>query len=234
MMERAVLLQETINKFTTEYTPANMFTLNSQEWKYITYLIDVTRHFGFWTANIGKATGSRLGYVLTAYDELFEGLEECCRRLKPLRDPWIPDLLKGIDKAMQKLDKYYNKTYSATGSFYAFGAILSPRLKMTIFNPEYCWLDPNVDWQERFEGELRELYFQHYADREVLGPVQQKSRYREVDVDPMALLLSRKRGSSSMGSIPRVEGLDGGEIDRYLALRKSIVIFIVNIIANYS
>jgi hypothetical protein len=127
-----------VNKFTTEFTLATIFHITSEEWKHITYLIDVTRQFSFWSSNIGIATGARLGFVLPAYDELFEGLEECTRRLKPLSDPWIPKLLKAIDKAVQKLDKYYNLSCTGIGNFYAFGAILSPWLKMEVFNPDYC------------------------------------------------------------------------------------------------
>ena len=61
-----------------------MFTLSKAEWKHIKYLIDVTRQFSFWTINISTATGSRIGYIFNVYDELFKGLEECRRRLKPL------------------------------------------------------------------------------------------------------------------------------------------------------
>ena len=221
MMLRAVLLQEAIDKFTTEFTPANIFSISAQEWRHITYLIDVTRQFSFWTSNIGVASGARLGFVLPAYDELFEGLEECTRRLKPLQDPWIPKLLKAIDKAVQKLDKYYTKSCRGIGNFYAFGAILSPRIKMEAFNPRYCWLNPTTNWQQHFEGELRSLYTQHYANQERTN--QHQAQYSELDKDPMALLLNRKRSYNSFTQTNE----QGGEIERYLALRKFIVIFIV-------
>ena len=174
---------------------------------------------------MGIATGARLGFVLPAYDELFEGLEECTCRLKPLQDPWIPKLLKAIDKAVQKLDKYYNLSYTGIGNFYAFGAILSPRLKMEVFNPDYCWLNPTINWQEHFEEKFQALYNQHYANQE--RSKQHQVQYSEIDKDPMALLLTRKR---SYNSFSQSEG--GGEIGRYLALRKFIVIFIV-IRTNY-
>jgi hypothetical protein len=226
MMLRAVLLQEAINKFTTEFTPANIFSISTQEWKHITYLIDVTRQFSFWTSNIGRASGARLGFVLPGYDELFEALEECTRRLKPLQDPWIPKLLKAIDKAVQKLDKYYSKSCKGIGSFYAFGAILSPRLKMEVFNPDYCWLNPNKNWQGHFEGQFRELYTKHYANSE--RSRQHNDQYSKLDTDPMALLLNRKRSYNSWNQ----HANQGGEIERYLALRKFIVI-IIAITTNY-
>lgn len=221
MMLRAVLLQEAVDKFTTEFTPATIFHITSEEWKHITYLIDVTRQFSFWTSNMGIATGARLGFVLPAYDELFEGLEECTRRLKPLTDPWIPKLLKAIDKAVQKLDKYYSLSCTGIGNFYAFGAILSPRLKMEVFNPDYCWLNPNTNWQRHFEKEFRALYTQHYANQE--RSTQHQAHYMELDKDPMALMLNRKRSYNSISQANN----QGGEIERYLALRKFIVIFIV-------
>jgi hypothetical protein len=50
----------------------------------------------------------------------------------------------------------------------------------------------------------------------------------ELDKDPMALMLNRKR---SYNSISQADN-QGGEIERYLALRKFIVIIIV-IITNF-
>ncbi|OAF60170.1 hypothetical protein VC83_02903 [Pseudogymnoascus destructans] len=55
MMLQAVLLQEAVNKFTTEFTAANIFHISPPEWKHITYLIDVTRQFSFWTSNMAPS-----------------------------------------------------------------------------------------------------------------------------------------------------------------------------------
>jgi hypothetical protein len=52
-----------------EFTPANIFRISTQEWKCITYLIDVNRQFSFWTSNISIASGARLGFVLPTYGE---------------------------------------------------------------------------------------------------------------------------------------------------------------------
>jgi hypothetical protein len=94
------------------------------------------------------------------------------------------------------------------------------------FNPDYCWLNPSTNWQEHFEVQFRALYNQHYANQERSN--QHQAQYSEIDKDPMALLLTRKR---SYNSLSQNEG-DGGEIERYLTLRKFIVIIIV-INTNY-
>ncbi|RDW70298.1 hypothetical protein BP5796_08695 [Coleophoma crateriformis] len=195
MLIRYIKLRQTIEKFTAEFAPATIF----------------------WTTNIGTATDSRIGYVLGAYDELFEALEECNRRLKPLSYPWIPELLTGIDKAIQKLDKYYNKTYGDLGSFYALGAILSPRLKMSAFSPKHCWLKNPDDSQIKFENELRQLYSQYYSDREQSS---YKPCYSDWDLDPMSLVFDQRNNQGYSKGINDQLGFDG-EIDRYLALPSS-------------
>jgi hypothetical protein len=216
MLLRYIELRPTIDKFTTDFGPATMFKLQPTEWTQLMYLTDVTRHFSFWTTNIGTATDSRVGYVLSIYDELFEALEECHRRLKPIQEPWVKELINGIDMAILKLQKYYNKTYEDLGSFYALGAILSPRMKMGAFSPQHCWLVEPENWKTKFEDELQTLYTMYYSDT---GQSCQAVRLTDRDLDPMTLVFSQRQNLSSSTSYNN--SFLYSEIERYLALRKS-------------
>jgi hypothetical protein len=69
--------------------------------------------------------------------------------------------------------------------------------------------------------EFQALYTQHYANQE--KSKQHQSHYMELDKDLMALMLNQKR---SYNSLSQTED-QGGEIKRYLALCKFIVIIIV-------
>lgn len=212
MLLRYIELRSTIDKFTSEYAPAQMFKLKADEWLHLTYLVDVARHFSFWTTNIGASKGARIGYLLGAYDELFEALEECRRRLRGLREEytWTIELVSGIDAALKKLEKYYALTYSDIGSFYALGAILSPRIKMQAFALKYSWLFDPTRLKDNFEFEFRNLYREYYAQREPINYTQQQ----EIDLDPMSLVFGQRRGQIHSQS----RELDFDEIDRYLSL----------------
>ena len=133
-------LREAIDKFCIEYALAKVLALRNSEWRQVGYLIDLVCPFNFFTTTVGKTKGVTLLYVLRIYDELFERLTESRRRLeaKVAFRPWIRPLLRGINAAEGKLDKYYNKSYSNLGSLYGIGAILNPASKLTAFNREYC------------------------------------------------------------------------------------------------
>jgi len=143
MLIRAYELRREIDEFTSKYNPARIFSLSYEEWIQIEYLIDITRPFNFFTTAIGKSTAPTLPYTFGIYDELFEKLEECHRRLswRVKKYYWIRDLITGIEAAQAKLSKYYKRTYSNIGSIYAIGAILNPNTKLSQFDEKYCWLD---------------------------------------------------------------------------------------------
>ena len=170
----------------------------------------IVRPFNYYTTNVGKTKGVTLPYGLSVFDELYECLVESRRRLKAKvrQSPWIQTLIDGIDAAEAKLDIYYNKMYSDIGSFYALGAILNPMKKLNAFNPGFCWLDTTVkDWGLEFEDQFRELYRQSYIRN---GSSSERLRaIREVNMDPLALMLDRSRYTQDI--IPSVESEEVGD-----------------------
>lgn len=227
MMIRALRLRQAIDIFCSDYTDAKIFALSDLEWKQIGYLVDIVRPFNFFTTTVGKTKSVTLPYGLAIYDELFERLMESRRRLKAKEHKylWVTVLIEGIDAAQAKLDHYYNKTYTDLGSFYGIGAILNPNSKLTAFDPDYCWLNPNIkNWQDEFEDQFRELYrrdYSHYSSDST-----HLKHLREVNMDPLALMLDRSRYKRSAVLQP-VAASEGGdeqgtwnEIDQWLATSK--------------
>ena len=222
MLVRAVRLQDAISKFCNEYRPAQCFTLSSEEWKQVKYLIDILRPFNFFTQTVGKTKGITLPYVLSIYDELFERLTESRRRLtiKALSCSWVKALINGINAAEAKLDVYYNKTYSNLGSIYGIGAILNPKLKLEAFNQKFCWLDFSArNWTFEFEDQLRALFRQGYIDKS--NNSEHLRIVREANMDPLALMLDRGRTTRDI----RPNITDSSEeilyeVDEWLAMSK--------------
>ncbi len=79
---------------------------------------------------------------MAIFDKLFEWLFKCYYRLRKKRTKysWVFKLLKGIDLAETKLDKYYNKMYSNIESVYIISTLLHLLYKQQAFYPDYYWL----------------------------------------------------------------------------------------------
>jgi len=230
MMIRAQRLRPAIDRFCIKYPAARPYMLSELDWKQIGYLIDLVRPFAFFTATMGRTKSITLPYALQVYDEMFERLVECRRRLIPkvARKPWVQKLIDGIDSAEDKLMKYYNKTYTNLGSVYAIGAILNPGQKLDAFDEKYCWLDfKKKNWKFEFEDHLHTLYRQNYSTTNCSNAAQLEA-LRQVNADPLAIMLDRSRQlryqeDNSATLFARISS--GSEVDKYLAMRKPFRLF---------
>ena len=222
MIIRAIRLREAIDLFCAEYAPAASLELSPIEWKQLGYLIDIIRPFNFFTTTVGKTKSVTLPYTLQIYDELFERLTESRRRLtaKQSGQPWVKILIHGINTAEQKLDQYYNLTYTNLGSIYGIGALLNPLSKSSSFNPDYCWLDHSVkDWEEEFVDHFRNLYSEQYAKE--TGRSGRLQALRDSNRDPLALMLDRSRITRESIPVDLAEDRDNfHEVDQWLSMRK--------------
>jgi hypothetical protein len=230
MILRALRLKESINQFCSAYDPAKPFSFSALEWKKIGYLADLLRPFNFFTTTIGKTTSVTLPYALSIYDELFEHLQESRRVLtkKSVAQLWVKDLIGAINAAEAKLDTYYNKTYSSLGSLYGIGAILDPKSKLKSFEEDYCWLNfKTVDWAKEFERQFRSLYDTEYKEKSTNAD--RLSQIREVNHDPLALALSRKRFTRDIQNPYRKDDdFSLSEVDEWLAMSMfTILLFIL-------
>jgi len=211
MMLRAMRLRDPITRYCNIFSYAVPFSLSDSEWLQVGYLIDIVRPFNFFTSTVGKTRDVTLPYALPIYDELFERLTECRRRLnaKIHRYPWAQQLIDGIDAAEEKLDSYYNKTYSNLGSFYGIGALLNPAYKSKVFNKQYCWLDfEQQDWETEFEEQFENLFEQSYAGNQE-EPNTQATRLqalRHTNINPLAAALERSRSNRML--LLRAQPLD--------------------------
>jgi hypothetical protein len=227
MLVRAMRLREAITKYCNEHYQAKAFSLTNIEWMQIGYLIDILRPFNFFTTTVGKTKGITLPYGLGIFDELYERLTESRRRLssKIARYSWIDILIKGIDAAETKLDQYYNKMYSDVGSIYAMGAILNPLSKLEAFNPDFCWLNfQERQWRYEYEEQFRKLYSDNYRRGTTIG--QHLRALREVNKDPLALMLDRSRYSRMELSSDQIDKVDNEEeVDQWLATSKYLLLY---------
>lgn len=235
MMIRAMRLRHTIDIYCSEEHKARHFRISNQEWTQIGYLIDLVRPFNFFTTTVGKTKSVTLCYGLRVYDELYERINECRRKLKEKRNhpqfDWVSLLIESLDAAEAKLDQYYNKMYGNIGSIYAMGAILDPSLKLEAFNEDYCWLDTRgIDWKMEFETQFRNLFQQSYSHKS--SSAERLAVIRETNVDPLALMLNRSRYTreNRWPSSDQVENENGtDEIDRWFATSKFYTNFYTNL-----
>jgi hypothetical protein len=236
MIVRALHLRPVINRYCQEKEYATPFSLQETEWKQIEYLVDLVRPFNFLTSTVGKTKGITLPYALGIYDQLYESLFESRRRLvaKRRKYPWVEQLIKGIEAAEAKIDKYYQKSYGDLGSVYAIGAILNPKTKLDSFDPEYCWLNPaGVEWREEFEGQFREMYCRNYKDK--ARSVEHLQHIRDANIDPLALMLDRTRVMRDLRRQSSSQLLEDAEescleVDEWLGMSKLYRNFILNFI----
>lgn len=220
MITRAHLLQPSIKSFIAESgKTAHFLSLNDDEWTRIGYLIDVTTPFSFCTTNIGRTRGQpTIGYVFGIYDELYEHLEECRRRLSSLHNSsnneWVLEIIKAVEAACTKLDKYYGKTYEDLGSVYAMGTILSPNIKLGAFDPDYSWLNPDInDWPAHYEVQFIKLYKDQYEQRSL------PSCRTVPNTDLLGAIFRYGKKIKSIAS--GHSGLPFSEAEQYLQIRKS-------------
>jgi hypothetical protein len=130
-------------------------------------------------------------------------------------------MIGATEAAEKKINKYYQKLYTNTGSLYAFASILNPGVKLSYFDPKVCKLNFEVrNWENEFQEQFKTLYEEQYSSVRVT----RKESYREVDLDPLALVLCQSRSSNANRDLTETYV---NEADLYLEARKFLVIFLV-------
>lgn len=228
MLIRARKLKDTIQEYTRTSNQRKAFRLSEEEWLQVEYLIDLTKPFNFHTTMIGQLKGPTISHVYRIYDSLFTHLESSLFKLtrKKVRArgsrQWINPMVKGLDSALDKLQKYYQETYSDIGSLYALGTMLSPIYKTTLFDKDQGF-DDGTDWCFVYKEQMRRLYQKGYSR---LQSSSQKGVTRGTSTD-WAFLTQIDKFNPKPSSTPGSVYEQGDECDRYLDGRKFVVIFIV-------
>jgi hypothetical protein len=175
---------------------AKIFRLSHVEWKQVEYLIQLTKQFCFFTNSMGRTKGTTVGHVYEVYNSLFTCLEKQLASLevKQARESknWINPLIDGLTKALEKLRKYYQQTYTDLGSVYALGTILTPAYKLALFQEEASF-PGETNWEAIYKQQFYEAYNIKYASRECLKSNNQYQQSRQQDDLSIRLQLNKTK-----------------------------------------
>lgn len=213
MLIRARILRSTIDEYTQKEAP--QFKLSFSEWKQVEYLIDLTRPFSYYTTTIGQTKDVTICHVFAIYDALFSSLHEALELIQSKIYPWTPNIVEGVQAALDKLDKYYSKTHNELGSLYGLAAILNPGSKLESFDKRYFWGHESKDWMSIFKKQFKDHFLRNYSELSVSQPVSYGGRKHGL---AFIVSQSRKKARPSI-NIPSTDE-DMTEVDIYLSERK--------------
>jgi len=162
MLKRAWKLRNAIGRFINRYVQEDLtsYQLSSTEWRQIEYLIELVYPYHRITLSLSTLTGPTVHLVFQIYNALFEHLENSIARLGKKRLRWKQQLKTALEKAEDKLRKYYGQTCQSHGYLYALATILAPQFKLQYFQTE-DWQDDNVNWHAEYQEVLNKV-FQYY------------------------------------------------------------------------
>jgi hypothetical protein len=126
-----------------------------------------------------------------------------------------PNIVEGIEAALDKLDKYYSKTHNELGSLYGLAAILNLRTKLEAFDKRYFWGHESKDWISIFKKQFKDHFLQNYSEISVSKPVSYSGRKHSL---AFIVSQSRKKARPSI-DIPSIDE-SITEVDIYLSERK--------------
>ncbi|OQD93269.1 hypothetical protein PENVUL_c191G06382 [Penicillium vulpinum] len=152
MLRRAKRLRSFFQPFCEEYNCEEML-LDTQEWRQIDYLLQITRPFFDYTTELSKTKEVTTHLVFKIYNALFDHFFEAEALLKRKRVPWKSDMLKALIAGRLKLDEYYSQTDNLKGHIYAVGTMLAPNSRFQFFLSDN-W-EPH--WRDTYRKSFQEL-----------------------------------------------------------------------------
>ena len=152
MLRRVKRLRSFFQPFCEEYDCEEML-LDTQEWRQIDYLLQITRPFFDYTTELSKTKEVTTHLVFKIYNALFNHFFEAEALLKRKRVPWKSDMLKALIAGRLKLDEYYSQTDNLKGHIYAVGTMLAPNSRFQFFLSDN-W-EPH--WRDTYRKSFQEL-----------------------------------------------------------------------------
>lgn len=155
MLRRARRLQPLFDQYCSKYDYPQ-FKLDSDEWRQVDYLLDVTQPFFTYATLLSKTSDSTIHLVYPILNKLFDHLEKSISRLNRKQIKWKQSLLPALASAQKMLREYYSKTENPDlGNPCGIGAILAPQNKMTIFQTREWQGNHGAKYQKSLEDRLR-------------------------------------------------------------------------------
>lgn len=167
MLRRAKRLTLIFDKYCVEHSQPR-FKLDSQEWRQVDYLLQITQPFYKWTTGLSKIKDVTIYNVFKVYNVLFDHFEKSIRQLERKRVAWKKAMLQALHTGKEKLSVYYHKTEQVHGHLFAIGTILAPEHKLEFFS-EKDWADNNYEWRQKYEESLRR-YLLNYQQQSTSLP----------------------------------------------------------------
>jgi hypothetical protein len=171
MLRRAKRLTSTFDQYCVEHSQPQ-FKLNSEEWRQIDYLLQITQPFYKWTTGLSKIKDVTIYNVFKVYNVLFDHFEKSIYQLRRKRVAWKQVMLQALYTGKEKLSVYYNKTEQVHGHLFAIGTILAPEHKLDFFSQK-DWADNNYEWRQKYEESLRR-YLVKYQQQEISPTLPQR------------------------------------------------------------
>jgi hypothetical protein len=107
--------------------------MSDQEWKKMTYMIELLRSFHDWTQRIDKTRDSTVHFVFSAYNSLFDHLKNQRIKCDIFEISWFDDLSRALKKASNKLSKYYAMTDEKRDILYNVDILLDSIEKLAFY-----------------------------------------------------------------------------------------------------
>lgn len=224
MLRRAKRLQETFNKFCTEYGHPSL-RLDQEEWRQIEYLLWITQPFFKFTTALSKTKDVTIHTVFSIYNKLFDHLEVSIRQLQRKKIPWKQSMLAALYAAKAKLSQYYSMTDDIPGDIYAIGTMLAPQHKLQFFSSKYRGDNDNArrdKHRQSFQDHFKR-YQQQISDNPT-QPTAPSAAHQATELD-MLLAPKESLGSQSNQNNEATEYLDSSEY--YQIYCQSLLILVI-------
>lgn len=163
MLRRAKRLQPILNQFCSQFCSQinqAQFTLSSEEWRQIEYLLSLTQPFFKFTSLLSQTKDVSIHLVFSIYNKLFDHLGKATTQLERKKVGWKQAMLYALEAAQEKLACYYADTDNIHDDLFAIGTIIAPSQKLQFFSGK-SWNELGKDWRGRYHQSFKNYFGQY-------------------------------------------------------------------------
>jgi hypothetical protein len=157
MLVRFVRLEKPIGEWMEhceDSADVNDLALDEDEWTQVKYIIQLTKPFALYGYTLGACSSPTVQHVFSAYNDIFDHLDEEKKRLGKKRRAWKKQLLPALQAAQEKLTQYYSRTTGEQGRPYNYATVLNPVQKLSLYDRP----DWESHWKQRYLSEFEDHF----------------------------------------------------------------------------
>jgi len=139
----------------SNYQP--LFT-TQDEWTIVKYVMDVLWPLSYRTLYMLKRHTVTLHHIITAYNDMFDHMDDVMRALAKKRTQWKEDLSFTVKFAWQTLSKYYTEVAPMTSLLLFSAHILDPFRKLRSFRNCDNWMDIDSADETSYTTQYQEAF----------------------------------------------------------------------------